>query len=95
MLPSVWTEQRTSPIAIDEDIVREVQEASDRATRYGSPPKKLGVGKAIDRSFTAAAYSNGRSAGRGGVTRRLDWIRRCYYPAATFGVGATLTASLP
>jgi len=58
VLPSVWTEQRTSPIAIDEDIVREVQEASDRATRYGILSKKLDVSKAVDRSFTAAANSN-------------------------------------
>jgi sulfonate transport system substrate-binding protein len=33
--------------------VREVQEASDRATRYGILSKSLDVGKAVDRSFTA------------------------------------------
>ena len=27
--------------------------------------------------------------------RRLGWIHRSRYPAATLGVGATLTASLP
>ena len=58
VLLSAYTAQRTAPIAIDENIVREVQEASDRATRYGILTKKLDVGKAIDRSFTAAANSN-------------------------------------
>ena len=58
VLLSAYTAQRTSPIAIDETIVREVQEASDRATRYGILSKKLDVSKAVDRSFTAAANSN-------------------------------------
>ena len=58
VLLSAYTAQRTAPIAIDENIVREVQEASDRATRYGILTKKLDVGKAVDRSFTAAATSN-------------------------------------
>ena len=58
VLLSAYTAQRTSPIAIDENIVREVQEASDRATRYGILSKKLDVNKAVDRSFTAAANSN-------------------------------------
>ena len=40
------------------NIVKEVQEASDRATRYGILSKKLDVSKAVDRSFTAAANSN-------------------------------------
>jgi sulfonate transport system substrate-binding protein len=40
---------------IDESVVKEVQEASDRATRYGILPKKLDVSHAVDRSFTAAA----------------------------------------
>jgi sulfonate transport system substrate-binding protein len=34
VLLSAYTAQRTSPIVIDAGIVREVQEASDRATRY-------------------------------------------------------------
>ena len=58
VLLSAYKAQRTSPIAIDENIVREVQEASDRATRYGILAKKLDVNKAVDRSFTAAANSN-------------------------------------
>ena len=58
VLLSAYTAQRTSPIAIDENIVKEVQEASDRATRYGILSKKLDVSKAVDRSFTAAANSN-------------------------------------
>jgi sulfonate transport system substrate-binding protein len=47
--------QRTSPIVIDENIVREVQAASDRATRYGILSKALDVSKAVDRSFTVAS----------------------------------------
>jgi sulfonate transport system substrate-binding protein len=58
VLLSAYTAQRTSPIAIDADIVREVQEASDRATRYGILSRTLDVSKAADRSFTAAAASN-------------------------------------
>jgi sulfonate transport system substrate-binding protein len=58
VLLSAYTAQRTSPIAIDETIVKEVQEASDRATRYAILSRKLDVGKAVDRSFTAAASSN-------------------------------------
>jgi len=55
VLLSAYTAQRTSPIAIDADIVKEVQAASDRATRYGILSKSLDVSKAVDRSFTAAA----------------------------------------
>src|SRR3954462_5195436 len=55
VLLSAYTAQRTSPIPIDENVVKEVQEASDRSTRYGILPKKLDVSKAVDRSFTAAA----------------------------------------
>jgi sulfonate transport system substrate-binding protein len=40
---------------IDENVVKEVQEASDRATRYGILPKTLDDSQAVDRSFTAAA----------------------------------------
>jgi len=55
VLLSAYTAQRTSPIVIDADIVKEVQEASDRATRYGILSKTLDVSKAVDRSFTAAS----------------------------------------
>jgi sulfonate transport system substrate-binding protein len=55
VLLSAYTAQRTSPIVIDEGILREVQEASDRATRYGILAKTLDVSKAVDRSFTAAS----------------------------------------
>ena len=55
VLLSAYTAQRTSPIVIDATIVKEVQEASDRATRYGILGKTLDVNKAVDRSFTAAA----------------------------------------
>ena len=58
VLLSAYKAQRTSPIAIDENIVKEVQEASDRATRYGILTKALDVNKAVDRTFTAAANSN-------------------------------------
>ncbi|MEL6059245.1 MULTISPECIES: ABC transporter substrate-binding protein [unclassified Methylobacterium] len=55
VLFSAYTAQRTSPIVIDAAVVQEVQEASDRATRYGILSKRLDVGPALDRSFTAAA----------------------------------------
>ena len=55
VLLSAYTAQKTSPIVIDTGIVKEVQEASDRATRYGILSKTLDVSKAVDRSFTAAA----------------------------------------
>lgn len=55
VLLSAYTAQRTNPIAIDDGVVKEIQEASDRATRYGILSKTLDVGRAVDRSFTAAA----------------------------------------
>jgi sulfonate transport system substrate-binding protein len=55
VLLSAYTAQRTSPIVIDESVVKEIQAASDRSTRYGILPKTLDVSKAVDRSFTAAA----------------------------------------
>jgi sulfonate transport system substrate-binding protein len=55
VLLSAYTAQRTSPIVIDADIVMEVQEASNRATRYGILSKGLDVSKTLDLSFTAAA----------------------------------------
>ena len=58
VLLAAYTAQRTSPIAIDEDIVREVQAASDRATRYGILSRTLDVSKAVDRSFAAGASSD-------------------------------------
>jgi sulfonate transport system substrate-binding protein len=58
VLLSAYTAQRTSPIVIDTGVVKEVQEASDRATRYGILSKSLDVSQAVDRSFTAAAASS-------------------------------------
>jgi sulfonate transport system substrate-binding protein len=58
ILLSAYTAQRTSPIVIDENVIREIQEASDRSTRYGILAKTLDVSKAVDRSFTAAANLN-------------------------------------
>ncbi|WP_454626009.1 ABC transporter substrate-binding protein [Bradyrhizobium cenepequi] len=58
VLLSAYTAQKTSPIAIDENVVKEVQEASDRATRYGILSKTLDVSKAVDRSFTTGANLN-------------------------------------
>ncbi|MGU3664986.1 ABC transporter substrate-binding protein [Methylobacterium sp. A49B] len=55
VLRAAYTAQRTGPIAIDDGVVREVQEAADRATRYGILSKTLDVGRAVDRSFTTAA----------------------------------------
>lgn len=43
---------------IDENVIKEVLEASDRSTRYGTLPKKLDVSQAVDRSFTAAAVGS-------------------------------------
>ncbi|WP_426435314.1 ABC transporter substrate-binding protein [Bradyrhizobium genosp. P] len=58
VLLAAYTAQKTSPIAIDEAVVKEVQAASDRATRYGILSKTLDVGEAVDRSFTANASLN-------------------------------------
>jgi sulfonate transport system substrate-binding protein len=58
VLLAAYTAQKTSPIAIDESVVKEVQAASDRATRYGILSKTLDVGKAVDRSFSASANLN-------------------------------------
>ncbi|QOZ29697.1 ABC transporter substrate-binding protein [Bradyrhizobium sp. CCBAU 51753] len=58
VLLAAYTAQKTSPIAIDEAVVKEVQAASDRATRYGILGKTLDVSKAVDRSFTASASLN-------------------------------------
>jgi len=55
---SAYKAQRTSPIAIDDDVVKEVQAASDRATRYGLLSKQLDVSRAVDRSFNAPVNSN-------------------------------------
>jgi len=58
VLLKAYTDQRTSPIAIDTAVIKEVQEASDRSTRYGILSKQLDVSKAVDRSFTASANLN-------------------------------------
>jgi sulfonate transport system substrate-binding protein len=55
VLLSAYTAQRTSAIVIDAGVVKEIQQASDRATRYGILGKTLDVDKALDRSFTAAS----------------------------------------
>jgi len=55
---SAYKAQATSPIAIDDNVVKEVQEASDRAMRYGILSGQVDVGKAVDRSFTNAVNSN-------------------------------------
>src|SRR6266581_7083849 len=51
VLLSAYTAQKTTPIVIDESIVKEVQAASDRATRDGILSRTLEVSKAVDRSF--------------------------------------------
>ena len=59
VLLSAYTAQRTSAIVIDGAVTKEIQQASDRATRYGILAKTLDVDKALDRSFTAkSAGSN-------------------------------------
>jgi sulfonate transport system substrate-binding protein len=55
VLVRAYKAQDTRPIAIDDGVVKEFQEASDRATRYGILSKQVDVSKAVDRSFTQAA----------------------------------------
>jgi sulfonate transport system substrate-binding protein len=58
VLVAAYKAQRTSPIAIDDDVVKEVQAASDRATRYGILSKQLDVSRAVDRGFNTPVNSN-------------------------------------
>jgi sulfonate transport system substrate-binding protein len=58
VLLGAYKAQHTNPIAIDDIVVKEVQAASDRATRYGIIAKQLDVGKAVDRSFTNVVNSD-------------------------------------
>jgi sulfonate transport system substrate-binding protein len=55
VLLRAYKAQDTRPIAIDDGVVKEFQEASDRATRYGILSKQVDVNKAVDRSFTTSA----------------------------------------
>lgn len=55
VLVRAYQAQDNRPIAIDDGVVKEFQEASDRATRYGILSKQVDVSKAVDRSFTQAA----------------------------------------
>ena len=55
VLVRAYGAQRSSPIVIDETVVKEFQAAADRATRYGIIGKTIDVSKSVDRSFTAAA----------------------------------------
>jgi sulfonate transport system substrate-binding protein len=55
VLVRAYKTQDTRPIAIDDQVVKEFQEASDRATRYGILSKPIDVTKAVDRSFTQSA----------------------------------------
>jgi sulfonate transport system substrate-binding protein len=50
---NAYTAQRTSPIAIDQSVIVEVQEAADRSVRYGILSKAVKVNEAVDRSFTS------------------------------------------
>jgi sulfonate transport system substrate-binding protein len=52
VLLRAYKAQDTRPIAIDDGVIKEFQEASDRATRYGILGKPVDVSKAVDRSFT-------------------------------------------
>jgi sulfonate transport system substrate-binding protein len=58
VLFSAYKAQQTSPILIDDAVVKEVQEAADRATRYEILSKQLDVAKAVDRSFSASLHSD-------------------------------------
>jgi sulfonate transport system substrate-binding protein len=58
VLARAYAAQRTSPIVIDNPIIREFQEAADRAARYGIAARQVDVSKAVDRSFTATEASS-------------------------------------
>lgn len=58
VLARAYAAQRTSPIAIDDTVQREFQQAADRATRYGLVARQVDVSKALDRSFNTAAGTN-------------------------------------
>ena len=58
VLLAAYQAQSTRPITIDDELIKELQAASDRATRYGILTKQLDVGRAVDRSFTSALGSN-------------------------------------
>jgi sulfonate transport system substrate-binding protein len=58
VLLAAYQAQRTSPITIDDGVVKEVQAASDRATRYGILSKQVDVTRAVDPSFNAPTGSN-------------------------------------
>jgi sulfonate transport system substrate-binding protein len=49
---SAYIAQRTGPIVIDQSVIHEVQEASDRSVRYGILSKTVNVSEAVDGSFT-------------------------------------------
>ncbi|MET0219588.1 MAG: ABC transporter substrate-binding protein [Tardiphaga sp.] len=55
VLARAYQAQDSRPIAIDDGVVKEFQEAADRATRYGIVSKQVDVSKAVDRSFNQAA----------------------------------------
>jgi sulfonate transport system substrate-binding protein len=55
VLLRAYKAQDTRPIAIDDGVIAEFQQASNRATRYGILGKPVDVSKAVDRSFTSAA----------------------------------------
>jgi sulfonate transport system substrate-binding protein len=55
VLARAYTAQHLTAIKIDDNVVKEFQQASDRATRYGILSKPVDVSKAVDRSFTTTA----------------------------------------
>lgn len=58
VLLRAYQAQDTRPIAIDDGVVKEFQQASDRATRYGILGKAVDVSKAVDPSFTTPSPSS-------------------------------------
>lgn len=58
VLLRAYEKQKTGPVAIDDAVVREFQEAADRATRYGIIGKPVDVRKSVDRSFTSATVGS-------------------------------------
>jgi sulfonate transport system substrate-binding protein len=55
VLVRAYRAQDLRPIGINDGVIKEFQEASDRATRYGIVSKPVDVTRAVDRSFSQAA----------------------------------------
>ncbi|GGF44656.1 ABC transporter substrate-binding protein [Aliidongia dinghuensis] len=52
-----YEDDHRTPLAIDDAVIAEVQQAADRSTRYGILLRRVDVAAAIDRSFDTPALS--------------------------------------